>query len=120
MAPDRGGRSCHLCKAKLQLPFTLHHKATCLQGQFQSACVKSQGYYIIKKFNSLNNKNPVVFKYFPSIKYGGAVHERRDRKGAKMEIETEGVFKYHLMPKCHGLKKFNRILMHSFPQGATL
>lgn len=43
-----------------------------------------------------------------------------ERKGAKMEIETERAFKYHLMPKCHGLKKFSRILMHSFPQGATL
>lgn len=49
----------------------------------------------------------------------GGVHERRE-EGVKMEVETERAFKYHLMPKCHRLKKFSRILMQSFPQGATL
>lgn len=47
--------------------------------------------------------------------------ERRERK-AKIETKAgrEKAFKYHLTPKCHRLKKFNRILMNSFPQGATL
>jgi hypothetical protein len=51
---------------------------------------------------------------------GEVTREGGVEEGEDGNKNREGVFKYHLMPKCHGLKKFNRILMHSFPQGATL
>lgn len=60
--------------------------------------------------------------FFLSSIWGRQREKETREKEAKIETEAERerAFKYHLMPKCHRLKKFNRILMHSFPQRAIL